>query len=209
MFRLRGRDERLPYPFNHFPLPLLFMKSTLLLYLMLVWASLSYGQGRFKLAPDSLCANQMRVFAVFSQDTIVVSCDTMYLVNKVAVHNYRAFRRYAQKTERGKIFEALNELYERRMAEQKAEYDSLMGIVQRFQSQSESTMGEIEGRADSMNFHLAQIDSSLVQATLTLAEVRDSVKREKRSAWWKKAGVGLGGVAIGLLLGLLIGQNGG
>jgi len=185
------------------------MKPSLLLCLGLAWVSLTYGQGRFKMTPDSLCANKMRVFAVFAEDTLVVRCDTMYLVNKVAVQNYRAFRHYALKTKDGKIYEALNELYERRLAEQKAEYDSLMGIVQRFQDQSESTMGEIEGRADSMNFHLAQIDSSLMQATRTLEEVRENVKREKRSAWWKRAGIGLGGVAIGLLLGLLIGQNGG
>lgn len=185
------------------------MKPSLLLCLGLIWASFTHGQGRFKLTPDSLCTDKMRVFAVFAEDTIVVRCDTMYLVNKVAVQNYQAFRRYAQQTERGKVFQALEELYKRRLAEQKAEYDSLMEVVLRFQNHSESTMGEIESRADSMNIHLAQIDSSLIQATRTLEEVRDNVKREKRSAWWKKAGIGLGGVAIGLLLGLLIGQNGG
>lgn len=185
------------------------MKQSLLLCLALGLTYLAFGQGRFLAAPDSLCDNNMRVYGVFAGDSILITCDTMYLVNKVAVQNYRAFRRYAQHTERGQVFEALNQLYERRLSEQEAEYDSLMEVLMRFQSASQSTMGEIEGRAESIDLHLATIDSSLVKANQTLEEVRKSVRRERNRGWLKKLSIGLGGVGVGLLLGMLLGQNGG
>jgi hypothetical protein len=185
------------------------MKHLLLLLLCsgAIWATAQPPTPKLIQTPDSLCDEAMRVYLVFRGDSVVTNCDSLYLVNSVAANNYLKYLRFVKATQRGAEFQALINLYDRRLAEQDTEYEQLRRSLETMMTTSAETMQRIESNADSVSQSLLLVNQSLTLANDNLALVKQTIKQERWNSVGKKILWGVGGLGLGILIGVLVGQG--
>lgn len=166
------------------------------------------GPSRLVRCPDSLCDEQMRVFMVYSGDSVIISCDSMYLVNQVAADNYLRYQRFVRNTAQGPSFEALINLYDRRLSSQNSEYGQMRQQFDQLIGRSVETLDDLERHSDSLDASLLAVNEALELANQNLAQAKATIKQERWNSVGRKLLWGAGGVGLGILIGVLVGNGG-
>jgi hypothetical protein len=145
----------------------------------------------------------------YLKDTILVACDTVFLLNKVTYSFYRNQLKRINTTdprlkELVSTQSELIKLYEKRIADMTIEYDTLRKTFQRNLSSSKNFI-------ESSNSELTEIDNSLGKAQINIMAAKDSIasvkillKEEMVKIRKEKWAWGIGGAVLGGLITILL-----
>jgi len=144
-----------------------------------------------------------------ANDLIRIHCDTVYVLNKLTFRRYDAAYRDLRKkgASISNLMNAYDELIavqQRRIQEQDRRYSELR---LNFKELSEGTQSRLEASTTKLGSavgSMEQLNKNLTETNNLLGEAKDILKSEQRSLFINNLLWGVGGVAVGLVAGLLI-----
>lgn len=181
------------------------MKKLFVISAILMLMVNTYGQRVFK---DADCVT-VSSFLTGKGDTLVIGCDSVYLLNKKTFSIYQtAYDRWKGRDVNVRqvfgTYESLVKLQERRIEQQeleynhlKAQYDSLAFSLVQFIDKTGSRLGELSN-------DMQKVNASLNSAMLQIKDSQTLLAAEKKKRIRSSIAFGAGGLTAGLLLGLLL-----
>lgn len=143
----------------------------------------------------------------YQGDTIMVRCDTVFLLNKSTFSRFNAVYKDPKINELVSTQNQLIEAYEKRNTEQDDAYEQLKSNFDKVVNNSnlliQTSKEELGGIKQSLSSAQTNIDS----AKTDISEVKDLLKKDLRKANEAKLKWGIGGLAIGILV-MLLGGSG-
>lgn len=169
----------------------------------------AYSQGTLKTFKDS---SGTSVYSIYRGDTLLIQCDTAFLVNK---NTFSIYKKFYDKTRQGNTsFKGIMDSYETMIHQQ----DTMLRVKEFYYQQLKQQMDSVTNNSlvfmDKTSLSLQGISSSLDKATTSLVETQrlleDSRKmledeRKKRNS--RAIKFGIGGAVIGALITALIMAN--
>lgn len=136
-------------------------------------------------------------------DTIVITCDSVYLVNKIRYKFYRDIHLAIQKDDNTEC-KSLLQAYETRLNEHETAYNKLLLNSKKTEKISldliDYTQKSLENTQKTLDF----TQQTLEQSMKSLEQANELIRKEKWNSKGQKFLVGVGGVGIGILVGVLI-----
>ena len=167
----------------------------------------SYGQEIYHFQDST----QYKIRRAFRHDTIVIAIDTAFLLNKRTFQNQEKIRNaYYLLRDVSRSYDSIVALQERRINQQKTEYDMLHVRFDSLSNHSiqviDLTAGKLQVLGDTLGF----VKTNLVETKDLLKETKDLYNQDIRRANRSKIWFGVGGFAVGIvsasLLILLLGH---
>lgn len=160
------------------------------------------------LVPFQDCTD-IRVNVFTSGDSVVITCDTAYVMNAMTFrlydNAYREIRRKAPSI--GRLMTAYDEiiaLQDRRLREQEANYNDLRASFRTLSAASGSAFEQASRQLDGAMNSLETLNSHVQESNRLLKETRAIIEAERRWLNLEKLLWGAGGLTAGLILGVLI-----
>lgn len=181
------------------------MKRIFGIAVILLLTMSSYSQQVFK---DADCVT-VSSFLTGSGDTLIIQCDSVYLLNKKTFAIYQsAYERWKGRDVNIRqvfnTYENLVELQSRRIDQQeleytllKAQFDSLAFSSTRFIDKTGVRLGEL---TESLN----KVNQNLEAAVGQINDSQALLKEERKKRIKNSVAFGAGGLTLGLLLGLVL-----
>lgn len=176
-----------------------------LLSLMLTWAGFQpVVLAQISTATRDFCSpGSFNVRRYLKNDTLIVRCDTVYLLNPATFQlyskTYKSFR--ANNSDQRKLvatFDELQKLYESRIARQDTEYIQLRAKFDSLALASQLYIGKTGSSLHQLNISLNQINENVKGAKQDVTESKELIRQEIRKSLGNKLRWGLGGFGIGL-----------
>ena len=164
------------------------------------------AQNKLKNVTDG---NSLMVERVFYADTLLIFCDTIYVLNKPTFNIYEAAYKMS-KSKKEDIKELISH-YDNLILKQ----EEIINIKEQYYQQLKSKFDSLASTAtvfvDKSSANISQISSSLGRASDNLVETQkllnDSQKlleEERKNNWKRTLKVGVGGFTIGITVGLVL-----
>lgn len=181
------------------------MKKFLTVYLMILVAGQLSAQNYFNL---NNCAS-INSYLITSGDTVVISCDSAYLLNKRTFSLYQlAYQRLkgndVSTRQVFNTYESLVQLQERRISQQDLEYTKLKAQFDSLAFSSNRFIGSTGTKLDEIKTELSNANGNLKAAMDQLDEAQASLQKERQKKFKNAITWGLGGFTIGLVTCLLL-----
>ena len=146
--------------------------------------------------------NNYSAWRFYRGDTIVVSCDTVLLINLSTYRLYAdAFKTFNTKNADLKrlasLFDQSRILYENRITEQDHEYRKLRTQFEELVKTSQSTFERTADKLNTVDVSLQRIDKNVESAQNNIEEARRLIRQEIRLGNWQRVKWGIGGLVIG------------
>ncbi|SFD58956.1 hypothetical protein SAMN05518672_102521 [Chitinophaga sp. CF118] len=151
----------------------------------------------------------INVYTALQGDTILIKCDTSFLLNKPT---FNLYQKYYKKVKSGSssVKEILDNydniiVMKDSMLTQKEFYYQELKL--RFDSLSDNSLTFINKTSDSLHAVSTALDSATNKLVDTQNLLKDSQKlltQERKKATWKTLKFGIGGVVVGVLVALLL-----
>lgn len=143
-----------------------------------------------------------RLFKQF--DTIVLGCDSMYLLNKLRYKFYYSLHKdFLEKSENTDCIKLIN-LYENAILSHENAFNYLLQNCEQTEKISLSLISDTKDNLKNVNKNLEYTQKSLDEALKTLEHANKLLKKERWNSIGQKILIGLGGLGAGILLGTLI-----
>jgi len=167
------------------------------------------GWGQTPVSFDN-CA-EVRSVLFIRGDVLQIACDTAYVLNTLTFRRYDAA--YKDLRKKGPSISNLMSAYDEIMALQEqrlaAQQKSFEELRSNFNTLAGTTSSTIEGSAARLTHAVTSIDSlksDMLEAKRLLFETQEILEAEKRGLGLEKLLWGVGGLAAGLVLGVVISQ---
>jgi hypothetical protein len=178
----------------------------LLLLLLAMFAGLEVRSQSLKHFSDSL---KTVVNTYYRGDSVLISCDTVYLLNKPTFRIYRQYYQRGKNTS-GSFKKVIAE-YEDVIVQK----DSMLSAKEAYYQALKSQFDELSGKSlafmDKTSIGLQQVSSTLEKTTNSLIETQKLLEEsrqmlidERRKQNFKALKFGIGGLIIGGVVGLLV-----
>lgn len=173
---------------------------------LLIWLPLLLSAPAGAQQQDPFCNDDSyRVLQRVAGETIEVTCDTVYLLNKGTfnlLHTY--YKEYQEQsailTDFSDAADSMMEIYNRHAEAQKADFDSLGNYYHKLSDSSKVLVDNANTKLQSLNTNLDTMQQIISNAKTNLTEVGEMVKRSERKKWL----FGAVGGAIGFGFGFMV-----
>ncbi|MBI4427589.1 MAG: hypothetical protein HY562_00550 [Ignavibacteriales bacterium] len=155
--------------------------------------------------------DQLQSVMVLANDMMLFRCDTSYVLNKLTFRRYdSAYKDLRRKgTSIGNLMNAYDEiidLQESRLKEQLKSYDELRANFAELSTETQAKIVESSTRLASAVSSMENLSKDLTETKRLLGEAKEIVEAEKRGLNLEKILWGAGGLAAGIVVGVLIAQ---
>lgn len=151
----------------------------------------------------------VRALLVTTGDSLVIGCDTAYVLNvptfRLYDHAYRDMRdRSPSLAGLMSAYDEIITLQDQRLREQQQSYDELRASFESMSSASSSAFEQASRRLTDAAGDMDLLHTHLTEANRLLEETRSIMESERRGWNLEKILWGAGGVAVGLVTGILL-----
>jgi hypothetical protein len=153
---------------------------------------------------DTFCFSTQKPKPIIAGTKVMSPCDTVYIINK---HRYLLYEKAANVVRDPKYFSTCSLLvqnYEDRIQAQNKAFTSLYNNYIKLDSISQKTI------TDTRN-SLVQVNNTLISAQTNIGVVdkkmdglKDTINQQRRKSFFDKIIYGVGGVALGILGGIVL-----
>lgn len=181
------------------------MKNIFLLLVVLSLASTSSAQEHRRLKKSSLqyCTSNQAPLQLVVGDTLIVACDTMYLINKTRYEFYKSIHQ-ATLQDDDVPCKNLLKAYETRLQEHELSYSKLLANSQKSEQSTlnliEYTQKSLEDTQKSLLYSQQSLDESMQK----LDGANEQIRKAKWNARGQKLMTGIAGLGVGILIGILL-----
>ncbi|BAX82535.1 hypothetical protein [Labilibaculum antarcticum] len=181
------------------------MKNTLLLLVILTFSCAANAQDYMglKKSPLQYCTSNQSPLQLLVGDTLVVVCDTMYLINKTRYQFYKSIHQ-ATLQDDGMECKNLLKAYEARLEEHELSYSKLLANSRKTEKTTldfiEYTQKSLENTQKTLQYSQQSLDYSMQN----LDRANELIRKEKWNARGQKLLTGIAGVGVGILVGVLV-----
>jgi len=176
--------------------------------LLLLFAGFSIALSQPAIRDFDNCRTLQSV--VFNANDIVrIHCDTVYVLNKLTFRRYDAAYRDLRKkgTNIANLMNAYDELIAVQQKQLQDRDRSYNELLMNFKNLSEGTQSRIAASTTTLGSavgSMEQLNKNLTETNNLLGEAQEILKAEQRSIFINNLLWGVGGVAVGLVAGILI-----
>jgi hypothetical protein len=160
------------------------------------------AQAQIKIQPSFNNQGKYTLKKLHKNDTLLVLCDTVYLVNKPLFLVYAAL--YSKQKNIQQVLNESNEIYLNHISEQNKQYEKLNSefqlTIEKFQKYEENSRQNL----DSLQIGLKGAEENLAKARKENEKLKDQVGKAMHQNNSQKYYFGLAGVTIGLIIAILI-----
>ena len=156
-----------------------------------------------KTVPLSYCSSNEPPKLFKLGDTILISCDTVYLINKIRYKFYKDIH-FAVLQDDNTEYTGLLKAYENRLNEHELAYSKLLKNCRNSEKTSLDLIDFTQKSLQNTQRSLDYSQQALEQSVKSLEQANALIKREKWNSRGQKVLVGIGGVGIGVLIGVLV-----
>lgn len=140
------------------------------------------------------------VYISVAGDTVVVNCDTVYLMNHERFRNYELMRLTLLKNN-NLLFSTISQMktaYETRIEQQKQEYINMKLLYEECDSQSKGYITKIDNNLKASIISLDKANQKIDSTRDLIKDTQEIIKKDIRKQFGSKLLWGAGGVVIGL-----------
>ncbi|MCQ0111986.1 hypothetical protein SAMN04487906_0748 [Zhouia amylolytica] len=139
-----------------------------------------------------------------TKGTIIINqIDSLHLVNNIRLKHYEEIRSVLGDSLDLKLNTILLR-YENVIRENDSEYNKLLESYNKLALINKEYIKRTDTSLQVTAAHLDTLNTSLVKTDKHLTKTKKMLKKNKRSQTWQKLGIGFGGVALGILLGIFL-----
>jgi hypothetical protein len=184
----------------------IFMKKILILLLLTISLK-SQGQddsGKTIVLSDTFCFSNRKPLPFLAGTNIYSQCDTLYIINK---HRYVLYEKAADVIREKKYVNACNVLiqnYEDRLQAQNKAFYKLYDNYIKLDSVSQKTISDTKNSLILVNNTIASAQNNIVVVDKKMDDLKKTINEQRRKSFFDKILYGLGGIAVGILGGLII-----
>ncbi|WP_461643401.1 hypothetical protein [Labilibaculum euxinus] len=181
------------------------MKNTLLLLIILAFSCTAGAQEHvgLKKAPLQYCTSNQSPLQLVVGDTLVVMCDTMYLINKTRYQFYKSIHKATLEDDNIECKNLLK-AYETRLEEHELSYNKLLANCRKSEKTTlnfiEYTQKSLESTQKTLQYTQQSLDTSMQN----LDRANELIRKEKWNATGQKVLTGIAGLGVGILVGVLV-----
>jgi ElaB/YqjD/DUF883 family membrane-anchored ribosome-binding protein len=182
------------------------MKKIAYLFIVFVlfWISAkSQNNASIKTIPVDYCTSNETPKLLTLGDTIVITCDSVYLINKIRYKFYKEIHLALQKDNNSECKDLL-QAYENRLSEHESTYNKLLINSKKTEKISLDLIDYTQKSLENTQKTLDYTQLTLEQSMKSLDQANELIKKEKWNSKGQKLLVGIGGVGVGILVGVLI-----
>ena len=143
-----------------------------------------------------------QVKKLYAHDTVLIRTDTVYLLNRPLYHLYSGMQ-----GKQGNCQTLLRQtitMYEERISQQNSAYDRLNAQFPLLQKQFENYRYNAVTHIDSLSFLVSDAENHLKKAREENEKAKEQLDKVTHRSTTQKITFGLGGVAVGLIIALLL-----
>jgi hypothetical protein len=183
------------------------MKKILLLLFFASIGFQSFAQTRDNetiILSDTFCFSGHRPLPFKAGSIIQTTCDSTYMINKM---RYKLYERSVQMVRDNKYMntcKALKENYEERIDAQDKAFNKLYKDYIKLDSVSRNVITETRTSLIQVNNTLSKAGEDLASVDTKMGEIKKTINEQRKQSFFDKILYGTGGVAVGVLVGLLI-----
>lgn len=156
-----------------------------------------------KTIPADYCNTSKPALLFLKGDMIHITCDSAYLLNKKRYVFYKKLHENIL-TDNDSVSHALADIYELRLYQQQKAYDTLSYNSKKAENISLAVIRETRTALEHTQKTLDAAHQQLSTSLQNLEQAKGNIRKEKRNTAAKQILYCTGGVAAGLLLGLLL-----
>jgi hypothetical protein len=181
------------------------MKRTLIFALLATSLNgLAQDDSKTIVLNDTFCFFSHKPLPFTAGTKIYSQCDTMYIINK---HRYVLYEKAADVIREKKYVNACNVLiqnYEDRLQAQNKAFNQLYNNYIKLDSVSQRTISDTKNSLIQVNNTIASAQNNIVVVDKKMDDLKKTINQQRRQSFFDKILYGLGGVAVGILGGLII-----
>jgi ElaB/YqjD/DUF883 family membrane-anchored ribosome-binding protein len=181
------------------------MKSLISILIVSIFLSINlFGQsGNLKTIPSNYCASTSSPLLFVKGDTILTTCDSIYLMNPLRYNFYKNIHK-ATLSSKDSLCNKIVNAYELRLIEHEQAYNKLLDNSKQAEKVSleliDYSQKSLAGTQKTLEFTQATLDQSLKSIDMA----HNYIQQEKWNSKGQKLLTGICGVGVGLLVGVLI-----
>lgn len=153
---------------------------------------------------DTFCFSNKKPLPFLAGSRIQLKCDTAYIINK---HRFVLYEKAATVIREGKYVNACNVVIknlEDRIDAQNKAFTQLYNNYIKLDSVSQTTIKETRTSLVQVNNTLVNAQDKIVVVDKKMDELKDTINKQRRQSFMDKMLFGTGGIAVGILVGLII-----
>ena len=157
-------------------------------------------------SPQNWCMQKdYSVLRFYKGDTVLITCDTVFLVNTSTYRLYAdVFRNFNSKNsdvrKLAALFDQSKELYENRIHQQTAEYEALKKQFDDLVHQSQALVHQTSDKLIAVDNTLNRIDRNISNAQTNIDEAKKLIREEMRLGNKQRLKWGIGGLGVGVVI---------
>jgi hypothetical protein len=180
------------------------MKKLILLIAFLTIAIISLGQIKSKvIIPSNYCISEQRPLLFTIGDTILVECDSIYMMNAKRYAFYKSVHEAFLK-DNDAVYGKLLESYELRLKEHQDTYERLFSNIHQSDKITSDLVDSSQQSLASAKRSIFSLQEKLDVSIKNLELANAIIKDERRKSRNQKILTGVGGAGVGLIVGILI-----
>ncbi|MFL5728794.1 MAG: hypothetical protein ACJ75J_04830 [Cytophagaceae bacterium] len=183
------------------------MKKILIIACMLACVLPSLAQtntGKEITLSDTFCFSNHKPLPFVTGTRIYTLCDTLYIINK---HRYMLYEKAADVIRDKKYINTCNVLiqnYEDRLQAQNKAFYALYDNYIKLDSVSQRSITDTKNSLVQVNNTIASAQNNIVVVDKKMDDLKKTINEQRRKSFFDKILYGIGGIAVGILGGLII-----
>jgi hypothetical protein len=153
---------------------------------------------------DTFCFSNKKPLPFVAGSRIKTECDTVYIINK---HRYNLYEESVTMIKTGKYVNACNatvKSLEDRIESQNKAFYQLYNTYMALDSVSQKSINDTRTSLIQVNNTLVNTQNNIVEVDKKMGEIKKTINQQRRQSFMDKILYGTGGVAVGILVGLII-----
>lgn len=176
---------------------------TIILIAISFVAMTSYGQGELK--DFDICNSSDTIKKVNKGDTIIITCNEAFILNKNVINNYRkTLRNNRGCTEIVKTYAALSNTQDSVISKQDARFNELKAKFDSLGVNTGQFLTVTQGSLMQLSDTLSNVSRTIVATQNLLTQTKLLLEQEQKNKWKDRLKWGIGGVGVGLVATTLV-----
>lgn len=180
------------------------MRKFFLSFTLLLIAVFSIGQSKSRvIVPENYCFSEQRPILFTIGDTVIVACDSIYLMNAKRYAFYKSIHE-ALLLDDDTVYSKLLLSYELRLKEHHDTFERLFKNIDQADITTQNLIDYSQGSLTNTHQNVYDLQEKLDISIKNLELANGIIKDERRKNRNSKALIGIGGTSLGILIGVLI-----
>lgn len=183
------------------------MKKSIILSFCIIVASQGYTQtdtSNVTVLSDTFCFSNQKPLLFTAKSKIFIDCDTVYVLNKHTMALYKTVSKALQQRTGLNTCTLVVSNLENRLDEQNKAFHKLYQNYIKLDSVSQQTIKDTKTSLVQVNNTLVKAQTDIVVVDKKMDDLKTTINKQRRQSFFDKIIYGTGGIAVGILAGLLI-----